>query len=494
MSVSDPMRLFQDHTSGACRGKGTWILHLTRNCIAKLQSKVLTPFATAINMLRRGAPGWGTLGIWGLASISAMAETESVTGYETGQQNDNDIYIGVVEPRPESVVASQNYARWGMWSLRSELNYGETTDVGIRAECNQRLLRSSAGSTIPMVQRGVRRFYGFSVLLDPQPGNYEYDSTSEVIMQQKHANGGAVFQLLTDENWFKCWTQNHDGVRRRTNIMTFQRGIWYDFVFEHLPSYMGSGEIRLYCKKASESTYVKRLQWIGPTLSMNKDGYWKWGMYKANWTNPTGSSKRVIYHDNIKVGATFAEADPSIMLPAGWSTRNVGSVGAPGYATAIGSVFTLRGSGMGVDSTSDGFRYALQTLSGDGEITARLVSMSNHGNPLAGIMVRETAAAGSKYHFFGRNIGGVMNTKHRASTGGGVSTTILGTSAAPTWVRIARVGNVLTAYKSTDGTTWTGASSQTISMTGEITVGLMTTSRHATAATTAVFDNVTVVP
>jgi regulation of enolase protein 1 (concanavalin A-like superfamily) len=434
------------------------------------------------------------LGIWALASVNSMAETESVAGYETGLQNDGESYIGVVEPRPESVTASQNYARWGTWSLRSELNYGETTSVGLRAECNHRWLRTSTGGFVPMVQRGVRRFYGFSVLLDPQPGNYEYDSTSEVIMQQKHADGDAVFQLLTDENWFKCWTENHDGVRRRTNLMTFQRGIWYDFVFEHLPSYMGTGEIRLYCKKATESTYVKRLEWIGPTLSMDKDGYLKWGMYKANWVNATGSSKRVIYHDNVKVGTTFAEADPSIMLPAGWSTQNVGTVAAPGSATAIGGVFTLRGSGMGIDSTSDGFRYASQTLSGDGEIKARLVSMSTHGNPLAGIMARETTAAGSKSYFFGRNILGQLNTKHRTSTGGTVTTTLLGGASVPMWVRIVRAGDVLTAYKSTDGITWTMASSQTISMAGEITVGLMTTSRDAAAITTATFDNVTVVP
>jgi hypothetical protein len=252
---------------------------------------------------------------------------------------------------------------------------------------------------------------------------------------------------------------------------------------------MGSGEIRLYCKKATESVYVKRLEWIGPTLAMEKDGYLKWGMYKADWINPTGGTKRVIYHDNIKVGTTFAEADPSIMLPAGWSTQNVGSVGAPGYATATGGVFTLRGSGLGGDSTSDGFRYASQTLSGEGELTARLVSMSNHGNPLAGIMARETTAAGSKYYFFGRNIGGTMNTKHRTSTGGSVYTTILGTATVPMWVRMTRVGDVLTAYKSTDGTVWTAVSSQTLSMASEIRVGLMTTSRHATATTTATFDN-----
>jgi hypothetical protein len=123
------------------------------------------------------------LGFWALASINSMAETELVAGYETGLQNDGEGYIGVVEPRPESVTASQTYSRSGTWSFRSELNYVETTSVGLRAECNHRWLRTSAGGAVPMVQRGVRRFYGFSVLLDPTPGNYDYDSTSEVIMQ-----------------------------------------------------------------------------------------------------------------------------------------------------------------------------------------------------------------------------------------------------------------------------------------------------------------------
>ncbi|MFD0894986.1 heparin lyase I family protein [Luteolibacter ambystomatis] len=433
--------------------------------------------------------------VLGLSMSGVMAQTESFVGYESGHQTDNNPYVGVKEPRPESTTASQNYARSGSWSLRSELNYGETTtDVGIRSECNQHGMPSSTGSWTSIIQRGVRRFYGFSVLLDPQPGNYEFDNTSEVIMQQKHPGGDALFQLLTDDGMFKCWTENHDGIRRRTNIAPYQRGIWYDFVFEHLPSYMGSGEMRLYYKKATDTTYIKCMEWVGPTLSMDRDCYWKWGMYKANWSSPTASTKRVIYHDNLKVGKTFVEADPSLVLPPGWSGKDIGSPTLGGFGRESSGTYILSGSGSGLDSTSDGFFFASQTLSGDGEIKARLVNMGTNGNPLAGVMVRETSATGSKYYFCGRNTAGTMHSKWRGSTGGSVSTTVVGTDATPVWVRITRVGDTLTAYKSTNGTTWSTISTHTVAMAGEISIGLVSTSRNANVTAEATFDNVSVVP
>lgn len=262
-----------------------------------------------------------------LAVAPLRAQTESRTGYETGLQNDNNGLIGVVEPRPESVTASRDYSRSGVWSLRSELNYGETTDVGIRAECNQHSVYTSPGVLAPIVQRNVRRFYGFSVLLDPTPGNYDYDATSEVIMQQKHGGGEALFQLLTDGGQFKCWNENHDSIRRRTTIGNYEKGIWYDFVFEHLPSYLGNGVMRLYWKKASVANYTLAMEWLGPTLAEDADGYFKWGMYKANWATATASKRRVVYHDNVKVGKTFADADPVLMppiAPEGLLVNNVG--------------------------------------------------------------------------------------------------------------------------------------------------------------------------
>lgn len=244
----------------------------------------------------------------------------NILNYETGLPNDDNQYVGIVAPRSESVRASTEYARDGLWSLRSELNYGETTSVGIRAECNQHYYVPNE-IKVPVVERGKRRFYGFSCLIDPTPGHYDYDRTSEVIMQQKDVgsngvSGTAYFQLLTGDGNFKFWHQNKDGIRRRRTIAPYEKGIWYDFVLEILPSYNENGVLKLFYKKATDIEYTQVLDWEGSTLrSENTPLYTKWGMYKSTWASETASKKRVIYHDNIRYGESFVEADPALVPP-----------------------------------------------------------------------------------------------------------------------------------------------------------------------------------
>src|SRR6185503_8892759 len=63
------------------------------------------------------------------------------------------------------------------------------------------------------------------------------------------------------------------------------------------------------------------------------------------------------------------------VLPAGWQTGDVGGVGVAGTATSSGGTFTLTGSGTDVWGTADSFRFVYQTLTGDGQITARVASV-----------------------------------------------------------------------------------------------------------------------
>jgi hypothetical protein len=65
--------------------------------------------------------------------------------------------------------------------------------------------------------------------------------------------------------------------------------------------------------------------------------------------------------------------------------------------------------------------------------------------------------------------------------------------AAPYWVRITRVGNVVTGYYSSNGTTWVQqGASQTITMGATIYVGLAVSAVNNSALNTATFDNVSV--
>ena len=56
------------------------------------------------------------------------------------------------------------------------------------------------------------------------------------------------------------------------------------------------------------------------------------------------------------------------------------------------------------------------------------------------------------------------------------------------------MGNVFTAYRSTDGTVWTTMSSATITMGTNVLIGLAVTSHNTGALCAATFDNITVNP
>ncbi|MCK4829125.1 heparin lyase I family protein, partial [bacterium] len=213
----------------------------------------------------------------------ANATLESNTGYESGLENDGNPMIGVVEAYSDRIEASQNYARVGSWSLRTELRYGDETSVGCRAECNVRYTGTPAEE--PVVERGVNKFYGFALLLDPGEGNYDYDTNGDIIMQSKQTSSEPHFHLMTDEGKFKYVHQSITQPHTDGYFATYEKGIWYDFVLDHLPSYDSSGHLKLYYKKATDNTYAQVLDYSGATLLWDKGGYSKWGIYKSTWAS-----------------------------------------------------------------------------------------------------------------------------------------------------------------------------------------------------------------
>jgi regulation of enolase protein 1 (concanavalin A-like superfamily) len=172
-----------------------------------------------------------------------------------------------------------------------------------------------------------------------------------------------------------------------------------------------------------------------------------------------------------------------------------GDIGAPGKTGSdsfSGSVYTVSGSGGDIWGTSDQFHYVSQTFVGDGEMIARVTSQTNtHPWAKAGVMFRETLNANSRFAAMELTPGNGTTFQYRSSTGGGCGYTTGASAAAPNnWVRLARVGNVFTAYRSSDGVAWTQIGSTTVSMATSITVGLCVCSVDNTQLSTATFDNV----
>jgi hypothetical protein len=176
-----------------------------------------------------------------------------------------------------------------------------------------------------------------------------------------------------------------------------------------------------------------------------------------------------------------------------WSGGDVGATSPAGSYSTNGGTFTVNGSGADIFGNADAFEFVSQTLSGDGSITARVVSQSNtNAWAKAGVMFRETLSAGSTFSGMFITPGASSALEARTTTGGSASQTAGSGVRAPYWVRIVRAGTLFTGYISGDGKSWITIGKNTISMASQVYVGLAVTSHANGKLGTAVFDNLTV--
>jgi regulation of enolase protein 1 (concanavalin A-like superfamily) len=190
-------------------------------------------------------------------------------------------------------------------------------------------------------------------------------------------------------------------------------------------------------------------------------------------------------------GSGVATAAP----PAPWSTADVGAVGIAGSASSANGTFTVTGAGADIWGTADAFRFVYQTMSGDGQIVARVGSISGaQAWTKAGVMIRQSLDAGSAHAFMLASKAKGLAFQRR-QTAGAISVSTAGPlSTAPMYVRLVRAGQLVTASWSADGAAWTTIGQDTIALSGSVLVGLAITSHTTTATASAMFDHVAVAP
>ena len=180
-------------------------------------------------------------------------------------------------------------------------------------------------------------------------------------------------------------------------------------------------------------------------------------------------------------------------VPAPWTMQDVGAVGLAGSATYAAPAFTVNGAGADIWGSADAFRYVYQTLSGDGHIIARVVSMQNTNSfAKAGVMLRESVAAGAAHVVLDVRPDGSVEFMTRPSAGGATTYLAGALQTAPTWLKLARSGVTVTAYVSSNGSTWTTLGSTPLSIATTATLGLIVSSHDPSTSNTSTFDNVAV--
>jgi regulation of enolase protein 1 (concanavalin A-like superfamily) len=229
-------------------------------------------------------------------------------------------------------------------------------------------------------------------------------------------------------------------------------------------------------------------------------------------TNGTAYSYEIQAINQSGTSATSAAAGATPRaagaLPGGWLDADIGTVqtaGSAQYATASGNTLLVTGQGSGIGgvggsylstnpSTTDSFNFTYRLVTGDFTLTARLTSVSGTMSN-TGLMMRATLNSNDKAValVLGSTGGRIGEMGSRATTGGSmIWTTGNEYTYMPGWFRLQRVGNVFTAYQSSDGVTWFTVGTSTIAMPTTYYVGLAACSGDTTNNTTETsnFDNV----
>ena len=182
-------------------------------------------------------------------------------------------------------------------------------------------------------------------------------------------------------------------------------------------------------------------------------------------------------------------------LPKTWSDNDIGTVSIPGETSYLRGQFNVIATGNDIWGNADSFHYASKPFSGDGQIIARVVALQ-YTDPWckAGVMFRETTAAGAKYAFMGFSGQGGSLLQSRSQTDNYPASTDGPAAKIPHWLKLVRSGDTFTGYVSPDGRAWASVGQVTIPMPKAINAGLALASHNATTANSTLFDNVTVTP
>lgn len=219
-------------------------------------------------------------------------------------------------------------------------------------------------------------------------------------------------------------------------------------------------------------------------------------------TPPSGSAGPNVFTVRVTdpagdfaVGTLQIEVTPG-GLPLPWAAGSVGSGDDNGWSLA-GSHGEFHVSGEGqLAARSDAFQFLWQPLSGDGMITARVDSMDDTGLlARAGVMIRDSLASNSRHVFLGLTSDGGYRWVRRTGLNGNTSTSSSGSASFPdAWVRLVRSGDVITAWKSADGSDWVQIGSLTAALPETCYLGLAVASGSEGVQNHAHFSNVSLTP
>ncbi|MEO9027542.1 MAG: hypothetical protein ABI413_01870 [Ktedonobacteraceae bacterium] len=203
----------------------------------------------------------------------------------------------------------------------------------------------------------------------------------------------------------------------------------------------------------------------------------------------------------VTINITAAPSPTTTPCNTGWTCQDINNDGVQNLTTTYTpstGIWTTQGSGSDIWGTTDHFHYNATPLSGDGSITAQLISQTNTNDwAKAGPMIRSGSVDNAAFYFPQQTPSNGISIEYRTATGASAQS-IDGYQppyALPYYLKASRTGNQYSAYVSQDGSTWTLIPNSTVTITDIGTnalAGLAVTSHDGSQVSTAVFSNVQV--
>ncbi len=213
-------------------------------------------------------------------------------------------------------------------------------------------------------------------------------------------------------------------------------------------------------------------------------------------SSTTSSSTTSTSTTSTSTTSTTTTTGTPLSCPTPYTCADLGSplpAGNQSYDPSTGT-WTITAGGADIFGTTDQFRFISEPLTGDGTISARVVSQTRTStNTKAGVMIRASADPSSPEYSVVVTSGAGIKVQVRTKQGGGSTTLANPSGVMPAFLAVTRTGSTFTASTSPDGATWTAipGSATTLSVGATALMGLCVTSHNSGTPSTAVIDSVT---
>jgi len=181
---------------------------------------------------------------------------------------------------------------------------------------------------------------------------------------------------------------------------------------------------------------------------------------------------------------------------SGFSDVDIGGATPTGSASYSGGSWTVQGAGKDIWAANDSCHFSYQAIHGDAAIIAKIDALPTTDKAAkAGVMMRTSLSDGAPRAWMGLTGDGQLQQDMPSLTvygGTYYGNKTLTTSLSSYWVKLERIGNIITGYVSPDGSNWAATDVGRIDapVPDTIYVGLVVSSFVNGTLNTSTFSNV----